>query len=58
MEKFIYVLSEKERDKLLSWEYTLLKSDERNHIYIFANQDSLYFDKMDVTPIYSNTLTF
>lgn len=55
--KFAYVYNEKARDILLMRGYQLLKSDERNHIYVFAN-DRAVFDNSDVSVLFSDTLTF
>lgn len=58
MEKFLYVFSKEARDRLLSANYTLLKSDEKNEVYVFANQMDMTFDLADISFIRSNTLTF
>ena len=58
MEKFIYVFSKSARDSLLAANYTLLKSDEQNEIYVFANQNGMTFVLADISFIRSNTLTF
>lgn len=62
MEKFLYVFSESARDKLLSANYTLLKSDEQNEIFVFVNKADISFALTDVLAdtsfIRSNTLTF
>ena len=58
MEKFIYVFSKSARDSLLAANYTLLKSDEQNEVYVFANQMEMTFDLADISFIRSNTLTF
>lgn len=58
MEKFLYVFSKDARDSLLSANYTLLKSDEKNEIYVFANQLDMTFALSDISFIRSNTLTF
>ena len=58
MEKFIYVFSKSARDSLLAANYTLLKSDEQNEVYVFANQMDMTFALADTSFIRSNTLTF
>ena len=58
MEKFIYVFSKSARDSLLAANYTLLKSDEQNEVYVFANQMDMTFARADTSFIRSNTLTF
>ncbi len=58
MKKFIYVYSADARDKLLAANYILMKSDERNKIYIFLNEDKLSFAELDVSYILSDTMTF
>ena len=58
MEKFIYVFSKSARDSLLAANYTLLKSDEQNEVYVFANQMDITFALADISFIRSNTLTF
>ncbi len=55
--KFAYVYSEDARDKLLMRGYELLKSDEYNHIYVFAN-DRAVFDSSELSVLFSDTLTF
>ena len=44
MEHFLYVFSERERDVLLAKNYTLIKSDETKHTYVFENRAELHFD--------------
>lgn len=58
MEKFLYVFSKEARDRLISANYTLLKSDEKNEVYVFANQMDMTFALADISFIRSNTLTF
>lgn len=55
--RFAYVYSEDARDILLRRGYELLKSDEYNHIYVFAN-DHAVFDSSEVSILFSDTLTF
>ena len=58
MEKFLYVFNKEARDRLLEANYTLLKSDEKNEVYVFANQMDMTFALADISFIRSNTLTF
>lgn len=58
MEKFLYVFDPEARDKLLCDGFTLLKSNDEDGIYIFANQNTETFDLADITFVRSNTLTF
>lgn len=58
MEKFLYVFNKQARDSLLDANYTLLKSDEQNEIYVFANQVDMTFALADISFIRSDTLTF
>ena len=58
MKDFIYVFDEKARDKLLAMGYALLKTDERNKVYVFKNSDIQTFSTKDFSYITSNTLTF
>lgn len=58
MEKFLYVFDQEARDTLLKDGFTLLKSNEDEDVYIFANKDALTFDLADITFVKSNTLTF
>lgn len=55
---FIYVFSTQDRDKLLSKNYNLLKSDGRNNIYVFENNNQLVFDNADMKFVFSDMLTF
>lgn len=55
---FIYVFSTQDRDKLLLKNYNLLKSDERNNIYVFENNNQLVFDNADMKFVFSDMLTF
>ena len=44
MNKFGYVMSEEDRDKLLQLGYKLLRSDEVNKVFIFENKQELAFE--------------
>ncbi len=60
MEKFIYVFSDENRDRLLACGCTLLKSDTKNQRYVFANDGSaLMFDALtSMSYIKSDSITF
>lgn len=58
MEKFLYVFNKEARDRLLEANYTLLKSDEKNETYVFANQMDMTFALAGISYIRSNTLSF
>lgn len=55
---FIYVFDEDARDKLLDMNYKLLKRDEKNHIYVFVNEDREVFTLDGISHILSDTITF
>lgn len=52
-------MTSKDKDKLKSLGYNLLKADEKNSIYVFENKINLNFE-LDSTMQYvlSDTLTF
>ena len=59
--KFIYVFDVCARDKLLSANYQLLKSDVNQNIFVFENNGTMTFanNSTDDFPfIISDTLTF
>lgn len=58
MEKFIYVFSKNDRDSLIAAGYALLKSDEKNDLYVFVNQANMTFDLVDVSFVWTDILTF
>lgn len=60
MEKFIYVFDAAARDTLAQAGFLLLKSDERNHMWVFAEDESVRFDleRADFSMIRSDKLTF
>lgn len=58
MNGFIYVFSDEGRDILLSRRYELLKSDKKNHIYVFVNKDDQSFACDGIPYALSGTLTF
>ena len=58
MEQFLYVFEEEARDKLLAEGFVLLKSDNKNDVYIFANKTDMNFELVDITFVRSDVLTF
>lgn len=58
MNKFIYVFSAEDRDKLLSQGAMLLRSDEYNQMFVFLNDGELTFENGDIDYLFSNLLTF
>lgn len=58
MQKFIYVFSREARDRLIEQQYTLLQSDTRNDIYVFAYESTEAFSCKDVSCVLSDTLVF
>lgn len=41
--KFIYVMSEVDKEKMLALGYKYIKSDERNGVHIFSNKSTATF---------------
>lgn len=58
MERFLYVFDKESRDKLISVGFELLKSDNKNDVYIFANRMDMAFELASISFVRSNTLTF
>lgn len=58
MEKFLYVFSKDDRDLLIAAGYALLKSDDKNDLYVFVNQMNMNFDLLDMAFVRSDVLTF
>lgn len=58
MDKFIYVFTKETSDALILQGFNLVKSDEKNKVYVFENNPTLKltFSKKDF--VFSNTLTF
>lgn len=58
MYKFIYVFTKETSDELVTQGFNLVKSDEKNKVYVFENnpKKQLTFSKKDF--VFSNTLTF
>ena len=57
--RFIYVFDDVVKDELMSRGFVLLKSDERNQIYVFRNDSNQQlFDLNENTFALSDTLTF
>ena len=60
MDRFIYVFDTAARDRLLGAGFLMLKADERNSLYVFANDGAMSFaEVLDVVGyVLSDTLTF
>lgn len=65
MNKFVYVMSEGDKEKLLQLGYKLLRSDKVNKVFIFENKKELTFEcdehpleAQNVNFILSSVLTF
>lgn len=58
MNKFIYVFSKADRDKMLLNGFLLLKSDEQNKMYVFLNEGHSFPEGLDTSYILSDKLTF
>lgn len=58
MDKFIYVFNKEARDRLINQNLVLLKSDERNSIFVFETPKNFSVDFSEISFIFSNTLTF
>lgn len=58
MAKFIYVVGEEARDKMLAMKYELLKSNENSHVYVFADNGNKRFSTNEFSFVLSDTLTF
>jgi len=62
--RFIYVMKEEDKDKLVAMGYSLIKEDVRNHMWVFENKDVATFASEDeisnagISFILSDTLTF
>ena len=57
-EKFIYAFDKETKDRLISQGYHLLKENEEENTYIFANNMELQFSVDNKKIVFSNTLTF
>lgn len=58
MNQFICVFCEDAKQKLLDMQYVLLKHDELNNMYVFANDGRLNFEHANISYILTDTLTF
>lgn len=58
MSKFVYVFDESARDALLAEDYTLLKHDKKNNIYVFENKSGQHVNFSNIVYTLSDTLTF
>ena len=45
--KFVYVMSEEDKEKMLALGYKFIKGDERNGVYVFSNKDTATFSDSD-----------
>lgn len=55
---FIYVFDADAKNKLLEMQFMMLKSDDKNNVYIFVNDDNKNFVVDDIPYVISDTLTF
>lgn len=55
---FIYVFDADAKNKLLEMQFMMLKSDAKNNVYIFVNDDNENFTVDDIHYVISDTLTF
>lgn len=55
---FLYVTDVESKNKLIARGYLLLKSNERENIWVFANQKLAKFDNSDIKYVVSDVLTF
>lgn len=58
MDMFTYVFDEQARDALVEKGFTLIKSDDRNHIYVFLNKPEMSFALRGIKSVNSDTLSF
>lgn len=62
--RFIYVMSETDRDKLVELGYFLIREDTRNMVWVFKSKDSMSFssehelEQANVRFVLSDTLMF
>ena len=62
--RFIYVMSEEDRNKLSALGYSQLKQDAANHVWIFQTKDTVSFaeeneiDRAGISYVLSDVLTF
>ena len=58
MERFIYVVGEEARDRLVNMGYRLLREGNAKNIYVYLSQDNQNFSCTDIQFAMSDTLTF
>lgn len=58
MYKFIYVFTKETSDELVTQGFSLVKSDEKNKVYVFENNPKKQFTFSKKDFVFSNTLTF
>ena len=56
MNKFIYVFTEEDKEKLLKQGFSILKNDAKP--YVFANNEKVKIDFEDVKATYGNAMYF
>lgn len=57
-EKFVYVFSKKDRDRLLKCGMTMVASYDKKETYVFVNDQTMNFALDGVECLRSNKLTF
>lgn len=55
---FIYVMDTESKDILVNRGFELLKTDDRQTVWVFVNKPELTFDAIDIPCIVSDVLTF
>lgn len=58
MSQFICVFCEEAKQKLLDMQYTLLKQDDYNSVYVFVYDGRMNFEQANISYILTDTLTF
>ena len=62
--RFVYVMSDDDKNKMITMGYSLIKEDARNHIWVFQNKDVTTFASEDeitgagIAFVLSDMLTF
>lgn len=62
--RFVYVMSEEDKNKMLAMGYSFIKKDVRNNIWVFENKDVTTFASEDeianagIAFVLSDMLTF
>ncbi len=55
---FIYVFTKEAANRLIAHGFDLIKSDEKNKVYVFENKQGKTFNLAKKDFVFSNTLTF